>query len=206
MARSGGRLFPVGADRRPGEGQRPIRLALGRPLEGLDSVLQRCQPAREGHLVPAQPSQVLHLAVERLVLLFQVPQVAIDALEQFHLAVEHGAQQAAQPLRRIGVLCGYDGNNPLFRSYVTETLQALSQMGWESDRNVQVIERWPGGDAERTNLAVVSSIGQLLDEMLPTSPHRPHERLITFVADRPAHDRRGPHAGVIRRRRRGFPA
>jgi dTDP-glucose 4,6-dehydratase len=47
-----------------------------------------------------------------------------------------------------------------------------------------------GGNAERTNLDVVSSICRLLDEMLPTSPHRPHERLITFVADRPGHDRR----------------
>jgi dTDP-D-glucose 4,6-dehydratase len=37
---------------------------------------------------------------------------------------------------------------------------------------------------------VVSSICRLLDEMLPTSPHRPHERLITLVADRRGHDRR----------------
>jgi dTDP-glucose 4,6-dehydratase len=47
-----------------------------------------------------------------------------------------------------------------------------------------------GGHAERTNLDVVRSICRLLDEMLPASPHRPHERLITFVADRPGHDRR----------------
>jgi dTDP-glucose 4,6-dehydratase len=26
--------------------------------------------------------------------------------------------------------------------------------------------------------------------MLPNSPHRPHDALITFVADRPGHDRR----------------
>jgi putative ABC transport system substrate-binding protein len=60
------------------------------------------------------------------------------------------AQQPVQRLRRIGVLCGYDGNNPLFRSYIAETLQALSQMGWQSGRNVQVIERWPGADSEQT--------------------------------------------------------
>ena len=47
-----------------------------------------------------------------------------------------------------------------------------------------------GGNAERTNLDVVSAICRLLDEMLPDSPHRPHERLIAFVADRPGHDRR----------------
>lgn len=47
-----------------------------------------------------------------------------------------------------------------------------------------------GGAAERTNLDVVRAICRLLDEALPDSPHRPHERLITFVADRPGHDRR----------------
>ena len=47
-----------------------------------------------------------------------------------------------------------------------------------------------GGDAERTNLDVVQSICRLLDEMLPESPYWPHQRLITFVADRPGHDRR----------------
>jgi len=39
-----------------------------------------------------------------------------------------------------------------------------------------------GGNAERTNLDVVQSICRLLDEMLPDSPHRPHRRLISFVA------------------------
>ena len=47
-----------------------------------------------------------------------------------------------------------------------------------------------GSDGERTNLEVVTAICALLDEMLPASPHRPHARLITFVADRPGHDRR----------------
>jgi dTDP-glucose 4,6-dehydratase len=47
-----------------------------------------------------------------------------------------------------------------------------------------------GGCAERTNLDAVTAICRLLDEMLPGSANRPHERLITFVADRPGHDRR----------------
>jgi dTDP-glucose 4,6-dehydratase len=47
-----------------------------------------------------------------------------------------------------------------------------------------------GGDGERTNLEVVTAICDLLDELLPGSPHRPHARLIGFVADRPGHDRR----------------
>jgi dTDP-glucose 4,6-dehydratase len=47
-----------------------------------------------------------------------------------------------------------------------------------------------GGDGERTNLQVVTAICDLLDELLPGSPHRPHARLIAFVADRPGHDQR----------------
>jgi dTDP-glucose 4,6-dehydratase len=47
-----------------------------------------------------------------------------------------------------------------------------------------------GGDGERTNLAIVTRICALLDEMMPQSPRRTHAKLISFVADRPAHDRR----------------
>ena len=47
-----------------------------------------------------------------------------------------------------------------------------------------------GCDGERMNIDVVRQICALLDEMLPESPHRPHEKLIAFVVDRPAHDRR----------------
>jgi dTDP-glucose 4,6-dehydratase len=46
-----------------------------------------------------------------------------------------------------------------------------------------------GGRNERTNLHVVETICDLLDELAP-SAHGPHRRLITFVADRPGHDRR----------------
>ena len=47
-----------------------------------------------------------------------------------------------------------------------------------------------GGDSERRNIDVVRSICRLLDEMLPNSTTRPHEKLIQFVTDRPGHDAR----------------
>jgi dTDP-glucose 4,6-dehydratase len=47
-----------------------------------------------------------------------------------------------------------------------------------------------GGNAEWTNRDAVTAICRLFDEMLPGSHNRPHEQLITFVADRPGHDRR----------------
>src|SRR5262249_12126678 len=45
-----------------------------------------------------------------------------------------------------------------------------------------------GGDCERSNLEIVRQINTILDELRPEG--RPHERLITFVADRPGHDHR----------------
>jgi dTDP-glucose 4,6-dehydratase len=47
-----------------------------------------------------------------------------------------------------------------------------------------------GGDSERPNIDVVTTICALLDEMVPNSRQRPHARLITFVEDRPGHDLR----------------
>ena len=47
-----------------------------------------------------------------------------------------------------------------------------------------------GGNSERQNIVVVRTICGLMDELLPQSAHRPHERLIKFVTDRPGHDQR----------------
>lgn len=47
-----------------------------------------------------------------------------------------------------------------------------------------------GGDCERSNIDLVKTLCRLLDEMVPDSPHVPHEGLISFVQDRPGHDRR----------------
>jgi dTDP-glucose 4,6-dehydratase len=45
-----------------------------------------------------------------------------------------------------------------------------------------------GGRNERTNLEVVQTICQIFDGLRPSQ--KPHDRLITYVADRPGHDHR----------------
>jgi dTDP-glucose 4,6-dehydratase len=45
-----------------------------------------------------------------------------------------------------------------------------------------------GGNSEKTNLEVVHALCAVLDELRPQGA--PHARLITFVGDRPGHDRR----------------
>jgi len=47
-----------------------------------------------------------------------------------------------------------------------------------------------GGNAERTNITVVKTICRLLDSLRPLSDGQKHESLITYVKDRPGHDRR----------------
>jgi dTDP-glucose 4,6-dehydratase len=47
-----------------------------------------------------------------------------------------------------------------------------------------------GGNNQPTNLSVVKTICEVLDELAPTSLHIPHQELIQYVTDRPGHDRR----------------
>ncbi len=47
-----------------------------------------------------------------------------------------------------------------------------------------------GGDAERQNIEVVQTICRLLDERRPRQDGKPRASQISFVADRPGHDRR----------------
>lgn len=62
---------------------------------------------------------------------------------------------------------------------------ALIVMKGETGRSYNI-----GGNAERTNLAVVETICEILDHKAPRESGASYRDLITFVADRPGHDRR----------------
>ncbi|MGA2569598.1 MAG: dTDP-glucose 4,6-dehydratase [Terracidiphilus sp.] len=47
-----------------------------------------------------------------------------------------------------------------------------------------------GGNSEKANIDVVTTICDLVDEMRPQAGAEPRRRLITYVEDRPGHDRR----------------
>jgi len=47
-----------------------------------------------------------------------------------------------------------------------------------------------GGRSEKPNLEIVHTICSILDELRPADPVVPHSKLITYVQDRPGHDRR----------------
>jgi dTDP-glucose 4,6-dehydratase len=71
--------------------------------------------------------------------------------------------------------------------YVGDHAAAL----WQVLRQGRIGESYNiGGGAERSNLELVRLLCAILDEALPASPYRPHDKLIRFVEDRPGHDLR----------------
>ena len=57
-----------------------------------------------------------------------------------------------------------------------------------------------GGKNEKPNIEIVTTICSILDELRPDDPVMPHRELLTFIKDRPGHDRRyAIDAGKIER-------
>ncbi len=89
---------------------------------------------------------------------------------------------AGEPLPVYG-----DGQNIRDWLYVEDHARALA-MVLESGRIGETYNI--GGRNERTNLDVVRKICDLLDVLYPSHDGTPRRQLITFVTDRPGHDRR----------------
>jgi dTDP-glucose 4,6-dehydratase len=71
--------------------------------------------------------------------------------------------------------------------YVEDHCEAI----WQIVRRAPTGETYNiGGGNQPPNLEIVGSICKILDQQVPESPHKPHDSLIQFVADRPGHDRR----------------
>ena len=71
--------------------------------------------------------------------------------------------------------------------YVDDHCEAI----WQVATRGQVGETYcVGGDNQPPNIEIVRTICQIMDELQPRSVWAPHENLISYVADRPGHDRR----------------
>lgn len=105
------------------------------------------------------------------------------------------------PLMILNALAGKPlpvyGNGQQVRDwlYVEDHARALVRVALEGENG----ETYNiGGHNEKTNLEVVHTLCDLLDELAPN--HTPYRELITFVADRPGHDLRyAIDAGKIER-------
>ena len=105
---------------------------------------------------------------------FQFPEKLIPLIIQKALAGE--------PLPIYG-----DGRNVRDWLYVEDHCTAIQRV-LEDGRPGETYN--VGGNAERENISVVKTICGLLDERRPRADGTPRESLITFVKDRPGHDRR----------------
>lgn len=89
-----------------------------------------------------------------------------------------------------------DGRNIRDWLYVKDHCRAV----WEIIKRGALGETYNvGGDCEMENIRLVEMICDLMDDMAPLSDKRPCRELITFIKDRPGHDRRyAIDAGKIR--------
>jgi dTDP-glucose 4,6-dehydratase len=80
-----------------------------------------------------------------------------------------------------------DGQNVRDWLYVVDHCEAIRQvLGRGRPGETYNI----GGWNEKKNLEIVETVCALLDELCPNDPVVPHRSLVTFVKDRPGHDRR----------------
>ena len=113
-----------------------------------------------------------------------------------HCSNNYGPRQMPEKLVPVAVLAALegrpipvygDGRNVRDWLYVEDHARALEAIVRRGE---------PGGiynvgaDAETANLDLVRAVCGWMDDLVPDSPHRPHADLVTFVADRPGHDRR----------------
>jgi putative ABC transport system substrate-binding protein len=60
---------------------------------------------------------------------------------------------------RIGLLMGFDENDPLAKSAVSAFTQALAGLGWSDGRNMRMELRWAGADINRIRALAQELVG-----------------------------------------------
>jgi putative ABC transport system substrate-binding protein len=60
--------------------------------------------------------------------------------------------QQSNRMRRIGVLMGWDENDPEAQFNLAAFVQGLQQLGWVDGRNVRIDYRWANGDINRMRM------------------------------------------------------
>jgi putative ABC transport system substrate-binding protein len=67
--------------------------------------------------------------------------------------------QQGDRVRRIGVLTGFEENDPLAKTYVSAFIQALAGLGWTNGRNVRMDLRLGGSDNNRIRALAQELVG-----------------------------------------------
>ncbi len=108
----------------------------------------------------------------------------------------YGPRQFPEKLIPLMILSALEGKSlPVYGDgkqirewlYVTDHCKAI----WLILQHSRIKETYNiGGNNQPTNLEIVETLCTILDELAPDSAYIPHRQLISFVSDRPGHDRR----------------
>ena len=77
--------------------------------------------------------------------------------------------QQGERVRRIGVLTGGAGSDPIEEARLAAFLDGLQQLGWTDSRNVRIDIRWPAGSADRYRTYAAELIGLAPDVTLASA-------------------------------------
>jgi putative ABC transport system substrate-binding protein len=77
--------------------------------------------------------------------------------------------QQSRVMRRIGVLVGYDENDPVAKTWVSAFTKELGDLGWTDGPNVQIVLRWGSDDINRIRALAQELVGLQPDIILAAS-------------------------------------
>jgi putative ABC transport system substrate-binding protein len=77
--------------------------------------------------------------------------------------------QQGDRVRRIGVLMGFDENDPEGKRRLSAFTQALADLGWTDGRNMRMDLRWGGGDINRIRALAQELVGLQPDIILTST-------------------------------------
>src|SRR5260370_11305711 len=94
--------------------------------------------------------------------------------------------QQGDRMRRIGVLMGFDENDPEAKGWLSGFVRGLAELGWTDGRNVRMDVRWAAGDLERMRTLAKELVDLQSDVILaqttsPTAALQRETRTIPIV-------------------------
>jgi putative ABC transport system substrate-binding protein len=95
--------------------------------------------------------------------------------------------QQGDRVRRIGVLMGFEENDPVGKTSVSAFIRALAGLGWTDGRNVRMDLRWAGGDGNRIR-ALARELVDLQPDIIVT-----YGTPATVALQRGCRKRKNPH-------------
>lgn len=60
-------------------------------------------------------------------------------------------------MRRVGILVGWDENNPVAKLLLSKSTQRLQELGWTEGSNIRLDVRWAAGNVDRMRRSSLKS-------------------------------------------------